>query len=133
MLSGRPTVGSGAGSSVLRTVTGILIRSATAARVRKGATRMRIRADYIYIVVTVGRQKNGYALKMREPKLAQNQFAYRFRIVTDEDEWRKRIKEVELEKVEPPHLPEPEMLHVLVEKDTPQKVLERMAGKRKLY
>ena len=88
-----------------------------------------MRMDYIYIVVTVNRRRNSYALKMRYPRLDQNQFAYRFKIETDEKEWQKRIKEVELEKVEPPHLPDPKVIEFLVEKDTPQKVLERMAGK----
>ena len=86
--------------------------------------------DTIYIVVTVGRRKNSYDLRVRQPKsLAQNQFAYKLRIPVDKNDWYDRVKEVFMGQCVPPRLPVPDDSEVLVEKDTPQKVLDRMQDK----
>lgn len=89
-----------------------------------------IEYDYVWVVATVGRRKNSYALRVREPKtLAPNQFAYRLRIPFDREQWQDRIAEVELTEVEPPKLPEPQTIETLVEKDTPQRVLDSLVGR----
>jgi len=85
--------------------------------------------DEIWVIATVGRRRNSYALRVREPKaLGPNQFAYKLRIPFDREEWKSRITEVELAVVKPPRLPKPEITEK-VEKDTPQKILDTLAGK----
>ena len=88
-----------------------------------------IQYDSIWVVATVGRARNSYKLLKFEPKnLAPNQFAYRLKIPFDRKAWLTRITEVELTEVKPPKLPQPEIAEALVEKDTPQKVLESLKG-----
>jgi len=88
--------------------------------------------DIVYLVVTVGARANSYTLKKqaygwREPKLAQNQYAYKIHIKTDEKEWQERIADVTMAPVSPP-----EHLHLQVDettigKDTPTRVMERLS------
>lgn len=88
-----------------------------------------IEHDEVWVIATVGRARNSYKLLKFEPKnLAPNQFAYKLKIPFDREEWKSRITEVELAVVKPPRLPKPEITEK-VEKDTPQKILDTLAGK----
>lgn len=87
---------------------------------------MPVRFDNIYIVVKVGRRINSYRLCKRRPKLEQNEFAYDLHITLNTFDWFDRIQEVEMEMPHPPNLPKPEVVGVLVEKDTPTKVMDRL-------
>lgn len=91
-----------------------------------------MREDIVYLVVTVGARANSYALKKqaygwREPKLAQNQYAYKLHIKTNEKEWSERITDTIMAQVSPP-----EHLHLrfdetVVGKDTSTRVMERLS------
>jgi hypothetical protein len=86
--------------------------------------------DYIWIIVTVGRRKNSYDLRVREPKsLQQNQFAYRLKIPFDRNAWFDRIEEVDMITVDPPAFPKPDITATIVEPPTAQKVLDTLKGK----
>lgn len=90
---------------------------------------MGVRSDWIYVIVTVGRRKNSYRIRVRPPdRLKQNEFAYKMHIEVDEDDWMDRVKEVEIPIVQPPNLPKPD-ISIIVEKETPLKVLDRLGGK----
>ena len=85
--------------------------------------------DHVWVVVTVGRRNNSYKCRVFCPKsLAPNQFAYNLKIPFDREEWKSRILEVEMAEIKPPRLPKPEIGNIVVEKDTPQKVLESLKG-----
>ena len=91
-----------------------------------------MREDIVYLVVTVGVRQNSYTLKKqaygwREPKLTQNQYAYKIHIKTDEAKWKERIAEVELDQVKPPNFADYISSESLVEQDTQTKVMERLA------
>lgn len=86
------------------------------------------RTDYVWLIVTVLKTKNTYRLRRHASTLAQNEFAYRFRIRLDKKDWFQRVEEVDLIPVKPPNLPKAEPIELLVEKDTPLKVLDRMKG-----
>lgn len=87
------------------------------------------RQDVVYLVVTVNKRANAYALRVTKPtSLAQNQYAYAVRIDTDERDWMDRIIEVHPPKVTPPEVGSWSS-SAIVEKDTPTKVLERLAKK----
>ena len=87
-----------------------------------------MRTDYIYVVVRVGRKSNSYRLCKKSPKLDQNEFAYRLKIALDTDDWFDRIQEVEMAQPHPPNIPKPETIELLIEKDTPTKVMDRLRG-----
>lgn len=88
-----------------------------------------IEYDYIWIIVTVGRRKNTYDVRVREPKsLQQNQFAYHLKIPFDRDAWFDRIEEVDMITVDPPTFAKPELIQTRAEPDTAQKVLDALKG-----
>jgi len=89
------------------------------------------RIEYIYLVVTVLKTKFSYRIRKitRELKLAPNEFALKIKVSINKDDWFKRIMEVDVGKIVPPSLPKPEVLEIIVEKDTPQKVIDRLAGR----
>ena len=86
------------------------------------------RVDYIYLIVTVLKTKNKYRLRHHVYSLQPNEFAYRFNIFLNLQDWFKRIKEVELPQPQPINLPEPAVLECVVEPDTGTKVLRRLKG-----
>ena len=89
------------------------------------------RYDDIYVVVTVGARVNSYRLLVREPRsLKQNEYCYKLTFETDMDAWKKRIEEVKLPKIIPPEVVRlREKMTSQVEKSTPEKVLDRLAGR----
>jgi hypothetical protein len=88
-----------------------------------------LRTDHIYLVVTIGKRVNSYYLRVKEPTLAPNQYAYRIMIQTDEREWMNRISQLNLIKVTPPARPVVMDTDVLMGKDITTKTLDRMAGR----
>ncbi len=87
-----------------------------------------MRRDTLFVVVTVGRKKNSYSLRMKLPKLTQNQFAYRLHISTDEEEWKKRVQDVELDKVKPANLSDFFKAQGFTDDDSETKVMKRLGG-----
>lgn len=90
-----------------------------------------MRDDVIFLVVTVGARANSYTLKKkaynwREPKLKQNQYAYRIHIKTNEEDWKDRIADVSPSQVKPPELAVISK-ETIVGKDTPTRVMERLS------
>jgi len=89
-----------------------------------------MRNDTVFLIVTVGIKKNSYALKKyiynyREPILKENQYAYRFRIKTNESDWKDRIIDTTLAEVKlPEHLLGE--VETLLGKDIPTKMMDRL-------
>ena len=91
-----------------------------------------MREDIVYLVVTVGARANSYTLKKqaygwKEPKLAQNQYAYKIHIKTDEKEWQERIADVTMAPVSPPEHLRLLQVKTTIGKDTPTRVMERLS------
>lgn len=84
------------------------------------------RFDDVYVVVKVGRKKNSFRLCKKKPKLEQTEFAYKLQIKLKEEDWFDRIAEVEMAMPKPPNLPKLEIAPIMVEKDTPTKVMDRL-------
>ena len=91
-----------------------------------------MRWDDIYVVVRVGKKSNSYRLCKRKPKLEQNEFAYKLKITLDLKDWFDRIQEMEMAQPHPPNIPKPETIELLIEKDTPTKVMDRLRGEEDL-
>lgn len=87
------------------------------------------RIDHVYLIVTVKKTKNIYRLRMTKPRMAPNEFCYKFKVTIDKREWFDRITELQLEKVSPPELPKPGDLSIIIPKATATLVLDRLAGR----
>ena len=90
---------------------------------------MTIRNQWVYLVVTILRTKNSYRLKMFEPKLKTNEFCYRIKVSVDEQEWFKRIEELDVGKISPPELSKLDNMQVIMAPATSAVVLNRLAGR----
>ena len=86
------------------------------------------RRDILYVVVTIGVRANKYRVITRKPKLHQNEFAYKLNITVNLDEWKERIKEVNMTPPRPPEIPAISY-ELEIDKSTPDKVMDRLKGK----
>lgn len=92
---------------------------------------MTMRHELVYVIVTVGVRKSSFRLLNRKPRsLKQNEYCYALVFETDMDAWQKRLKEVTLPKVLPPEVIRmSEKNSALVEKSTPDQVMDRLSGR----
>ena len=86
------------------------------------------RDDKVHIIVRVLKTRNDYRMVKRKPyRLEANEICLSLSFFLNLKEWFERVKEYEIT-LSPPTLANPEGT-VFIEKDTPQKVVDRMKGK----
>ena len=88
-----------------------------------------VRRDIIYIRVTINKKRFNYDLLKRRPKsMLPNQFCVDLPFEINEDEWFNRIISIGTIRPVPPQ-PRVTQVDTWVDKDTPDKVLDKIAGR----
>lgn len=88
-----------------------------------------IRADTVYLVITVLKTKNSYELKIRKPTLAPNQVAYKIHLNLNTEEWFDRITDTSPITIKPPKTTALLFSSPEFGQTTGQKVMNRLTGK----